>query len=82
MNKNQISSARFTWPLYIGQVGFAVSQVAQQPYEQPLRLNDDVVFLGWCKASELVVRQRDEGFAVMVEMDNEKFWFHCTNLPN
>ena len=32
--------------------------------------------VGWCDACRLLVRPRSNEFAVMCEVDGEKFWFH------
>ncbi len=78
---NHISPERFVWEKYIGKVGFAVCQVCDDAYTEPLKLNSDVTFVGWCEASRIRIRQRSEGFVVMVEMDGEEFWFHTLALP-
>ena len=36
--------------------------------------------VGWCDASRLLVRPRTGEFAVMCEIDGEKFWFHVLPL--
>jgi hypothetical protein len=78
---HKISPERFVWEKYIGKVGYAVCQVCDDAYTEPLKLNSDVTFVGWCEASRIRIRQRDEGYVIMVEMDGEDFWFHTWALP-
>jgi hypothetical protein len=78
----KISPERFVWEKYIGKVGWAVHQVCSDAYTEPLKLNPDVTFIGWCEASRIRIRQRSEGFVVLVEMDGEEFWFHTLALPD
>jgi len=79
---NHISPERFVYEKYIGKVGFAVCQVCSDAYSEPLKLNSDVTFIGWCESHRIRVRQRSEGFVVLVEMDGEEFWFHTMALPD
>ncbi len=78
---NEIPAIRFVWEKYIGKVGFAVCQCVNDAYATPLHLNPDVTPIGYCMANKLQIRNRTEGFAVMVEMDGEEFWFHVGELP-
>lgn len=80
--KTNISPERFVWEKYIGKVGFGVFQVTKDAYTEPLVLNDDVTFIGWCEANRIRIRQRPDGIVVMVEMDGEEFWFHALTLPD
>lgn len=81
MLRCMMSPNKFVWEKYIGKVGFAVCQVCDDAYTEPLKLNPDVTFIGWCPANIIQIRQRDSGFVVMVEMDGEDFWFHTLCLP-
>lgn len=78
---NEIPAIRFTWDKYIGRIGFGVHQVCNDAYATPIRLNRDVFPIGYCKSDKLQIRQRTDGFAIMVSMDGEEFWFHVNELP-
>lgn len=81
MEWQEIPASDFVWDKYIGKVGFAVHQCFHDAYVIPLRMNSDVRPIGYCLAKDLRIRPRTDGFAIMVIMDGEEFWFHVEELP-
>lgn len=73
----EISSAKFIWEKYIGKVGYATSQI----FKDFETLDYDIEPLGYCKAVNLSIRPRYEGYAIMVAIDGEECWMHCLALP-
>lgn len=73
--KYQLSAERFTWELY--DAGW---RERFGHWEKPVSWRDIAnAFVGWCDASRLLVRPRCGQYAIMCEVDGEKFWFH--HLP-
>lgn len=82
--KTELSPSKFVWQKYCGRLGWAISQLMQNPYSSQLgklKLQVGVMFIGWCDASRIQIRQRPEGFVLMVEIDGEETWFHAMELP-
>ncbi len=73
--KYQLSAERFTWELYDAnwrdRFGHWQTAVSAQEIAN--------VFVGWCYAARLLVRPRVDEYAIMCEINGEKFWFH--HLP-
>lgn len=85
MNLAKISPERFTWKKYIGSIGYSVTQLMTNPYyssfEGKNRLISDVKPVGYCEASRIRIRNRNEGFVIMVEFYGEDIWFHVIEAP-
>ena len=80
---NKISPERFVWEKYCGKLGWSVCQLlaVNDPYGKGCKLNNDVTPIGYCEANRIRIRQRSEGFVIMVEIDGEETWFHVLELP-
>lgn len=74
----RISPEKFLFEKYVGRLGYSPNEVATiKGTPKP-----GVKFLGYCEARRLPVRPRNEGFAVMAEMENgEVTWLHVDQLP-
>lgn len=77
-----LSPARFVWEKYCGKLGWATSQLVKDSYGCIPELLPDVRFVGWTWAKDIRIRQRDEGYVIMVEIDGEDTWFHVNELPS
>ena len=75
--KYQLSAERFTYELYDSGWRFAFENYS---WDLPVTAKDIAkAFVGWCDAGRLLVRPRSGEYAIMCEIDGEKFWFH--HLP-
>lgn len=70
-----MNSAKFTYDKYCSKVGFTNAECWDFYTNRPTKGFKEI---GRCKASELVVRPRLEGFAAMIEHEEsgETFWIH------
>ena len=72
--KYQLSAERFTYELYDADWRYRFDNYS---WDYHLTSKDIAkVFVGWCDASRLLVRPRCGEYAIMCEIDGEKFWFH------
>lgn len=73
--KYQLSAERFMWPLYDSGWRERFGH-----WQEPVTAKEIAdAFVGWCDAGRLLVRPRSGEYAIMCEIDGEKFWFH--HLP-
>lgn len=79
---NRLPAHRFTFEKSVLKVGFTPSQIFSDPYRNSTKLRPEVTVIGFCDAKDLAFRNREEGFAIMAELDGEEFWFHNNALPS
>ena len=80
---NKISPEKFVWEKYCGYLGLSISQLLKvnDPYGKGYKLHNDVTPIGYCEANRIRIRNRTEGYVIMVEIDGEETWFHLLELP-
>lgn len=75
----------FDFSTYCGTVGVNIFELFKDGGLNtfPPVINPKWTILGYCKAESLKVRPKDEGFAIMVETDEDddilRCWFHLSN---
>ena len=73
----QLSAERFTYELYDADWRYRFDNYSWDNH--PTSKDIAKAFVGWCDAGRLLVRPRSGEYAIMCEIDGEKFWFH--HLP-
>ena len=87
----KLSPEKFIWEKYCGKLGWSACQLLSGRYYETTEctLGEGVTYIGHCDANRLQVRNRAEGYAIMVEIEGkwtdsgepEQTWFHSIKLP-
>lgn len=81
----ELPPSAFTWEKYCGKVGVSVTEIFKGLYTSHEELRSNVHVVGWCKADKIRIRQRDEGYVILVVLRGEDWseecWCHVLDLP-
>jgi len=79
----RIPAERFAYELYCGKQWIGINEIWADEGEWPACvLKPGVVPVGFTNSNMLRVRPRDEGFAILVELeDGTEVWSHVQALP-
>lgn len=72
----KLDSSLFEWTNYCGTKGVSLLNVFKDA-----EVTDRFIVEGWCDASDLSVRPRSSGIAIMLydkKSDNDKVWIHVS----
>jgi hypothetical protein len=79
----RLDSSIFTWDNYCGTMGYSLIDIYDRHFNDNSMavINDKYECRGWCYASQLTVRNRAYGIAIMLwEKNNrEQTWCHCSD---
>lgn len=79
----KLPSSRFTFDKYSCRNGYSYPDLFGSMFHgDDFSLADGVEPVGYCDATDLPVRPRRTGYAVMVQVDGEDTWAHVDSLPN
>lgn len=76
----ELNPELFTWDSYEYDFGHRLDSF-WNAYPEIFQFNDFIAQLkkraiGWCDATRVPVKPKNEGYAVMCEDEDGKFWFH------
>lgn len=76
---NRISASRFTWEKFCGKAGWSQTDLVSNAVSaEEWKPRSEWRIVGWCPATELRVRARLDGIAVLLENREtfEEVWLH------
>ena|SRR5579864_3052092 len=74
---------RFTYDTFIVKVGYSLSQLLTNPYYvkgKTCALQPNVIPIGYCKSNLLEVKQKNDGYTLMVSINGDNVWFQCNDF--